>query len=186
MVHIRHQTPQGQSDAKPGKLLLIIITFECKSDIKEVQCKMPILLFEKSVGENIQRSWQISANGLQSPYSIYVQLLYYAIKIYLIFTLKCRNKITCINHFIQSKYYQHPVRGQPVPSKWNPHPYRPPPNPSTPNHHTPTPQPPPPTPPHPYLSKPDPHLPNHPRPIPNRSYTVTHFWTKHIPHQLDI
>ena len=36
MVHPRHHTAQGQLVAKPGKLLRIVLSLSCKSDIKEL------------------------------------------------------------------------------------------------------------------------------------------------------
>ena len=49
MVHPLPQTPQGESVAKPGTLLLIILSLVCDIDVKEGHSNLSHPFFEKKV-----------------------------------------------------------------------------------------------------------------------------------------
>ena len=81
VVHPRPQTPQGESVAKPGTLLLIILSVVCKFDLQEVHNNLFNPLFKKNV------------RGHKHPREVD----------------NSRNSSPNINHYIHSKYSQHPV-----------------------------------------------------------------------------
>ena len=67
VVHPPPQTPQVESVAKPGTLLLIILSLICESDIKELYGKFSSSLFKKTVrGQKHLR--KVDERGNSIPY----------------------------------------------------------------------------------------------------------------------
>ena len=69
MVHLRPQTPQEQSLAKPETHLLIILSLVCKYDIKEVHGNYTNPVFSKKV-HGQKRPWKVDKCRKSSPYII--------------------------------------------------------------------------------------------------------------------
>ena len=69
VVNPRPQTPQGESGTKPGKLLLIILSLVCKSDIKEVHGELSNPLF-KIISLHFIKYWSTYVDVLHSCQSL--------------------------------------------------------------------------------------------------------------------
>ena len=88
VVHPWPQTPQGESVAEPGTVLLIVLSLQNKFDIMMVHCNLSnlfvffVFFFKKEV---CRQKHPRKAD-------------------------KCRNNISYVNHFILSKYCQHPLQ----------------------------------------------------------------------------
>ena len=69
MVHLRPQTPQEESLAKPETHLLIILSLVCKYDMKEVHGNYTHPVFSKKV-HGQKRPWKVDKCRKSSPYII--------------------------------------------------------------------------------------------------------------------